>query len=357
MTMAAKRLEYIETMRGLACILIVSWHVVGMDYFDGLELPMSHPLHTFGNFFLPLRMPLFAFISGYVFNAAVGSLGDVGEKIRTKARRLLVPLLVVGGIHFTLRALAYHEPLTGIWHVYLDLYGHFWYLNAAFVLMSVGLAVVFLTGGRERLAAVGLLALACGLYVMDIELHPINWFAITKATYIGPFFFLGQVFRTERWEKALHAPGLRRTLILSALAFLVVVLYYFRQTGPYLERVSADIQTPQSLVLSMALVALLFGLRWENRWLALLGPYSYAIFLFHVIFTGATRMVEQRLFPGESVYLMYAAGLAVGLAAPIVIAKLLERGPPILHTLFLGVRYAPRPRGAQAAAPPAAAGP
>lgn len=351
--MGSKRLTYIETMRGLACLLLVSWHVVGMDASDGLQLAMDHPLHEFGFFFVPLRMPLFAFISGYVFNAWVESLGDVGAKIRTKARRLLLPLVFAGGLHFTLRALAYGDPLTGIWRLFFDLYGHFWFLNATFALMCTMLVVAFLARGRELTAPAICLGAFSIFYLLDWELHPVNWFAITKATYIGPFFFLGQFFRTAHAEKVLHEKGARRNVIIAALLAVIAALYFFRQTGPYEERISSDIQTWQSLILSGAIVALLFSVRWENKWLAMIGPYSFAIFLFHVIFTGGLRVVEQRLFPGESVYAMWALGLFVGITGPIVVQKLLARGPPILETLFLGVRYTPRRARDKA---PAAAG-
>lgn len=339
--MANKRVAYIETLRGIACILIVSWHVVGLDQTDGLRLPIDHPLHEFGFFLLPLRMPLFAFLSGFVFSAAVSNWGDVGSKFSAKARRLLLPLLFAGGLHYVIRAVAYDEPLSGIWHVYFDSYAHFWYLHASFILMTTLLVATYFSGGREKVAATLCLAAFSYFYLLEWHLQPINWFAITKAAYIGAFFYLGQFFRTHQAERWLVHEETRRRFTIAALFVLVVVLYYFRQTGSYEERTSAE-QTWQSLVLSAALVTLLFTVRWENKWLAAIGPYSYAIFLFHVIFTASIRMLEVRLFPGESPYLMWGVGLVLGIAGPILVQMCLDRGPASLRTMFLGVRYASR---------------
>jgi len=346
----AKRLAYIETMRGLACILLVSWHIVGERVTDGLNLPLDHPLHLLGEFFLPLRMPLFAFISGYVFNAFIEDLGVARETIAVKARRLLLPLIFVGTLHFIVRSAAYGYPLSGLWRVYLGSYEHFWYLQATFVIMS-GLAVVSaLYQGRALLAASVCLAVAAPLYVFEMNLHPVNWFSITKVFYIAPFFLLGQVLRTAQFEEHVTAMGPARWRLLAALGAVIVVLVWMRQSGIAPFGLPFNLHSAPMLILSGALCVFLFTLRWENKYLAMIGPYSYAIYLFHVIFTAGFRYFETQIVHEHSPYIIWGLSLVVGVAAPIVTARALRLGPPILETLFLGVRLRRAPKHAPAAA-------
>jgi hypothetical protein len=83
-------------------------------------------------------------------------------------------------------------------------------------------------------------------------------------------------------------------------------------------------------------------LRWENRVLTWVRSYAYAIFLFHVIFSPGFRTFEGRFVNLHDPYLIWALSVMIGLAGPVAAAELLQRGPPILKTVFIGVRYTPR---------------
>ena len=55
------RIEYIDAMRGFTMILVVYAHVV----FFSFGIDSSYP--SFNQFFMLMRMPLFFFISGFIF--------------------------------------------------------------------------------------------------------------------------------------------------------------------------------------------------------------------------------------------------------------------------------------------------
>src|SRR5262249_6837432 len=144
---------------------------------------------------VPVRMPLFAFLSGYVFQSIARNWIGVGSQLRVKARRLLFPLVCVGTIHFLLQSLIQKNDISSIWRVYFTSYEHFWYLQATFIVMTVALVASALLQGRAGIAAFVCLVLSLPLYVLNFQLQPDNWFSITKVFYIAPFFFAGQAFR------------------------------------------------------------------------------------------------------------------------------------------------------------------
>jgi uncharacterized membrane protein len=57
----------VQTLRGLACLLLVAFHTVGSTAASGLHVPDDSRYREFTNLFVHLRMPLFTFLSGLVY--------------------------------------------------------------------------------------------------------------------------------------------------------------------------------------------------------------------------------------------------------------------------------------------------
>ena len=68
---------------------------IGNDPTSGLEVPADSYWRFFADFFIYFRMPLFAFISGYVY-ASKPFAGQASRFLAGKTRRLLLPLFIVG---------------------------------------------------------------------------------------------------------------------------------------------------------------------------------------------------------------------------------------------------------------------
>lgn len=90
------------------------------------------------------------------------------------------------------------------------------------------------------------------------------------------------------------------------------------------------------LLLSLSLCAFLLALRWNGDWLARIGPYSHAIFLFHLFFVDGSRQLLQRTGVYNP-YLLFGVGLSLGLIGPIVVQRALLTHP-WLAWAFLGQR-------------------
>jgi fucose 4-O-acetylase-like acetyltransferase len=78
-------------MRGIAMLLLVSDHVIGSDPKAGLELDYPHPLRLYADTLIHVRMPLFAFIAGYVFGLKPLTADRYAEFMQGKFRRLFIP--------------------------------------------------------------------------------------------------------------------------------------------------------------------------------------------------------------------------------------------------------------------------
>jgi len=57
---------HIETLRGLACVLLVRYHVIGADPWQGLCIA-DGPVRWLNDGIAYLRMPLFTILSGLVY--------------------------------------------------------------------------------------------------------------------------------------------------------------------------------------------------------------------------------------------------------------------------------------------------
>lgn len=60
-----QRLEYIDALRGFTMILVVLAHIINIGYH--ITDSTMEEMNTFNNLFVRFRMPLFFFISGFVF--------------------------------------------------------------------------------------------------------------------------------------------------------------------------------------------------------------------------------------------------------------------------------------------------
>ena len=76
-------------------MLLVAWHTIGNGPTSGLEVPADSYWRFFADFFIYFRMPMFAFISGYVY-ASKPFAGQASRFLAGKTRRLLLPLFIVG---------------------------------------------------------------------------------------------------------------------------------------------------------------------------------------------------------------------------------------------------------------------
>lgn len=322
----------IDTIRAVVCIVLVLHHLVGISPAYGLELPLDHPVSILSHTTEDMRMPIFSFISGMVFHRVSGRWSDARRTISNKARRLLLPMAVVGTLFWLARYAtgASQPPLPAI---FISSYAHFWFLQASFLIMCTALLLACLLGGRyhKRIAA-GLALL--GVLWWGIGLLPLpttNWFSLTNAVFLLPFFMSGYLLN--------QSPDLRLSLRTRPNARMAgtVLLLSGLLIGWQIANGGLTYADPARRIVAILLGFMAcFGLillRPTSKRLARIGTASYAIYLFHVFFTAGTSAALQVIVPLPA---LVTLGMLLGIFGPIVLQQMVLRAP-VAALLCLGL--------------------
>jgi peptidoglycan/LPS O-acetylase OafA/YrhL len=310
----------VQTLRGLACLLLVVYHVIGATEMQGLRIHDGW-LRQVTEALVALRMPMFGLLAGamYGFSSKRG-----WSLVRNKAARLLWPMLSVG----TLFALVqYAAPgsnyrIDELYLLHIVPVAHYWFLESLFLIfcvMALAEAVLPLRSVRSWWAY---FAVSVLVYLA----HPgIIWFSVLGATYLLPYFLLGLGLTRLQWDARQEQP--KTGLLRIALGGLLVAWQMLQ--GPELERFSAPM-----LMAGMLLASGFWSLGLRNPLLARIGDFSFAIYLFHVFFTSAARMVLQAL--GMDTHgLVLLVSVPVGLLGPAVLQQLIARSRTV-STFLMG---------------------
>lgn len=317
-TSATSRID-IDTLRGLACLLLVSFHVVGVPN-TGLRLPDSHWLARANDLLYYLRMPLFSLISGYVY-AARPFRGDARNFIAGKTRRLLLPMLTMGTLYALIQRLTPWTNSDGVdrwWLLHIVPVAHFWFLEALFLIFLLVIALESLQMLTRPWTFWLVFGAAALLFVF---VRPPVYFGLAGATYLLPFFLFGLACRRFDLRSRL-ARGSAAALLLCALAWLAT----------HSNREFAGIFA--GLVVSLTSAFLLLRSGWQVGWLAWVGSFSFAIYLMHVFFSAAARMSLSALGVSDP-YLHTLWGTGAGVLGPIAASYVIARSAR-LELLLLG---------------------
>jgi peptidoglycan/LPS O-acetylase OafA/YrhL len=311
----------IQTLRGVACLLLVAFHVVGVDSTAGLRFSDDSLPRLATNLLIHIRMPLFAFLSGFVYAYRPIAPGHELAFARRKLLRLLVPLLTVSTAFFLAQLVTpgINMPvrLPDIWRIYVLPYQHFWFLQAIIVVFA---ATVVLE--RLRLLSTG----RCYLSVMLVaillqifgEFEP-DIFSASKAGYLSVFFWLG--LGANRFRQAFSNRLLRAGVLLAfAAAYAIFVHMLLTNAGE-----STDRRALLALVISASAVLGLLYVFPRNYWLARVGGFSFSIYLYHVFFTAGSRIAMHAAGAQRYPALLFTVGVLAGVAGPIAIQLVAHR--------------------------------
>jgi peptidoglycan/LPS O-acetylase OafA/YrhL len=324
-----KSLE-IETLRGLACLLLVLYHVIG-PLGGGLKIDLGSPFRVLADSMVYVRMPLFTFISGYIYSIYKIRGNDFSVYCTGKVRRLIVPLFFVGVPFSVLQAVAPGvNKDVGLIQALLSFYvpvNHFWFLQAVFIIfMFVG----FLQwrGLLQTMTRLYLLLLFSAVAFL-LPPFAVDAFGINGAFYLLPFFVTGMICH----EKVAVIKHSLKVIGPVVFVLISIALLYIAAVD---RELIVDRRSLVGLLVGCTSCVALLASDMRSKALIWLGGYSYAIFLFHVLFAASSRFAFGRLgITDES--LLVIGGVLCGLLGPVLLSNMFSRFA-LTSVLFLGER-------------------
>lgn len=343
----ANRWVFIDALRGFAIVLVVLGHALQYT----LAAPDDDRLYRL---IYSFHMPLFMFISGFVFSGAKRS---ASAELRLKSRTLLVPFLA-------------WLPVTFIWvqmgptPLSLPAFvgqvvaspdaGGLWFLWVLFLINLVMLAARLLLRTRPQFAAWALWAI---LNLIVLARPHSDLLGIKLLCWHLPFFLVGVAFRETNGAKPLH-PAI---IVICIVAYSLLLLNWTRVGVGSSAPLSGGLHGVLGLLelrlfnyatAFMAIFAV-FGVFSRTQTalartpFARIGKISLEIYVTHIyaIALAVSATAALAWTNALRVSVVFAAGLTGALAAIWV----LQRFPPLAALMF-GVRGRARADASQAKA-------
>lgn len=310
----------IVEVRGLACLLLVAYHVVGVPG-TGMQVD-DHSAYRYATASFDLiRMPLFTFLSGLVYAYRPVIAGRLGGFLVKKLRRLGIPFVVVSTLFYLVQtrmtgANGVYAP-TGIRDIYLYSYAHFWYLQALLSIFAlVGLLESAGLLARPRRFAVVFAAAIAGCLTVHVDSDP---FSINEACVLLPHFLLGVAVTRFGGEVP------RKRLLAGAGAALAIGVAIHQASLLGLLHETFGWNSAVALLCGMGGAVTLLQIMPRGRPLRTIGRSSYAIYLYHAFFTAGARIALHRLGAGDGI--LFLSALAAGMSGPMVLEALVSTRP------------------------------
>lgn len=322
--------QSIESLRGVAIILVLGLHISADAPLQPVQELYSYIAYTFQN----VRIPLFTVISGYLYSVRPIVSNKVFVFFQGKARRILLPFFAVATAEYLATSLAPSvnnpTPIQNIWRIIVFPYEHYWFLQAIFVVFIVT-AIIEIKGGLESFKSWMVMFYITLIPFVFFPSERFQIFAIGPAFYILPYFILG--IGINRYRYQFFA---RKKLIFFGAIFLISFLLH------QVLWFESDLQiggkrTVLGLLLSVSACILLFYIRRPVRGLNFIGAYAFSIYLYQGFGTAIGRRVMEQAFPDGNPHLYFFVVLSSGVCVGIL-AEMIFRKNKVLRNFMLGLK-------------------
>jgi glucan biosynthesis protein C len=333
-TIAGKNQE-VETLRGIAVVLVVFGHMIGYTETGGMRVSDDSVFRYLYYSLEYFRLPLFTVISGWVYaNKPVRATAQ-SNFVKGKLRRLILPMFVVSSLLFLSRMVV---PGTNTTPEISDLarnlvfpYDVYWYLFSLFLIFLL----ISLLDSKTFFQkfdgwAFTVLCSFIFLFISENFLDSIpNVLSFKGAAYLFPFFLIG--IGIHRYKDLLLANKMTPLILMIFIAVVAAQQFIWFSAYPQPEKHSV-----LGMTIGICTVLLLFRLKFRNSFLGWIGNYAYSIFLFHVFFTGGSRIALLKAGV-ENQWVILLTGVVSAILFPIIL-EILIRESAFLSFYLLGLK-------------------
>jgi fucose 4-O-acetylase-like acetyltransferase len=314
--------------------MLVTFHATTTDASTVIDAGSTVGIVFFAHLFNYFRMPLFAFIAGFVYAFRPVTSASWGRFLTRKLARLWIPYAIAATAMFVLDAIGRRhdgqpQQLAELWRVFVYPTYHFWFIQALLVDFAVIVALET-AGAMNTIGRFGLVfaaSIAGFIYLPD---PAYSLLSIPQAEYLMPFFLLG--LGANRFRAALLTRPVFAASLIMLITGLVIHAYLLAFDPGY----SLDRRT--LLGLAIGLPAGVCALRWSPPILALrrLGDNSFAIYLYHYAFIiVAAHWCKAANF--RSAIPLLVLLVTAGTVGPVLLQRLLQRNQ-VLRSVVFGMR-------------------
>ncbi len=325
----------VETLRGFAIVLVVIGHVIGSGADGGMKVEEDSFLRYFYFTFQYLRMPLFTVISGWVYALRPATKTNLLDFNVKKIRRLLLPLLFVGGTYYILQSIIpgtnFSYELKDIWRLLVYPYTFYWYLQSLFLVFIV---ISVLDAGAKLNSfknwIVFFILSLVFLFVRDafIPESSANVYGYKGAMYLLPFFAIG--VGIKRFKQQFD----NKYFVWANAIVLIAGLIFQQLVGVNVIDYDLSNSSGVGLLIGVAGVMVCLRIHFTIKSMVWIGGYAYTIFLFHSFGTSGGRILLNKVGI-ESTPVVFAVSLFMGLFLPIIAEEILDHFS-LTRLLFLG---------------------
>jgi hypothetical protein len=247
------------------------YHCTSVPQISGLRLEDGSFWQILNDALIYVRMPLFAFLAGYIYGRRPLA-GDGKHFLLRKMRRLLLPMCVAYPLYFTIRLFFFGIEDNGVFALYNSPY---WFVEALFIIFvaTVVLERTALLANGVRFSIVLAAAVAIQRWA---HLPPI--FNLNGSLYLFPYFLCGLACFRFRIEG-------NYIFVLVLIVFVSAMLFAMAGLLGYVH-VPKRISTI-ALLIGISGPFLMLRSKWHDDLLVFISKSSYAIFLYHMFFTAA----------------------------------------------------------------------
>jgi glucan biosynthesis protein C len=325
----------VDTLRGLACILLVTFHVIGDTSLDGIRVSDDSAWRYYTDSVEYLRMPLFTLLSGLVYAwRPLAAPSKYRDFMTRKARRLLVPYVIFVPLLGITQMVAPDvngardfEPLNWL----LTSLSPYWFLLTTFWMFAV-VALADSYGLLRSPWVFGGVFLAVSTIVILQDTTGFRILQLGQALTLFPFFLAGVGIHRFRLLPRSVPAALCWTTALIAL--IVAVQLSLNGQLPEFDSRHSVVGIALGIVFPVAFL----GWSLQSRALAWIGGYSSGIFLLHAFAIGFFRAFTGAVGIEADVprFIILSLGGLFGSVLGIVILRRFRIGPVMVGRIMLG---------------------